>query len=217
MSEPTPHTWFVFDLGNVLIRLAYERVVAAICAQASLGRDDLVELLERAGGYRDLERGIVTFEEFHRFLCDSAGFQGNVLTLRRIWTDFFAGPVEGIEDVLERVRARHRVAFLSNSNEVHAEVIPKLFAFLFERGDVFIFSHEQKTAKPDLLIYQKMLQLLGVKAEEIVYVDDLQENVIAARELGISAFRFRGSADLLRSLEEHGILPSHDLPTASPA
>jgi hypothetical protein len=58
-------TWFLFDLGNTLIRLAYERVLARICGESTIGRDALVELLEEPGGYRDLERGAVTFWEFY--------------------------------------------------------------------------------------------------------------------------------------------------------
>ena len=49
-------TWFLFDLGNTIIKLAYERVLAAICTDASMSRDELVELLEEPGAYRDMER-----------------------------------------------------------------------------------------------------------------------------------------------------------------
>src|SRR5437867_13150882 len=124
-------TWLVFDLGNTVIKLAYERVMESICKLASIQRDELVELLERAGGYRDLERGAITFADFHEFLRDRAGYRGSVTDLRETWSDFFEGPMPAIEEVLDRVRKRYRVAFLSNSNEVHAEVIPRKYAILF--------------------------------------------------------------------------------------
>src|SRR5438309_11591177 len=50
-------TWFIFDLGNTVIKLAYERVLENICRNASMKRDALVDLLEKPGGYRDLESG----------------------------------------------------------------------------------------------------------------------------------------------------------------
>ena len=56
--------WFLFDLGNTIIKLAYERVLENICRDAAVERDDLVDLLEAPGGYRDLERGAVTFFQF---------------------------------------------------------------------------------------------------------------------------------------------------------
>src|SRR5207237_385881 len=126
-------TWFLFDLGNTLIKLAYERVLENISARLTSTRDELVDLLERPGAYRDMERGAVTFNEFHEFLADRAGYRGSVDELRETWSDFLDGTVIGIEEVLDRVRARYRVAFLSNSNEVHAEIVPKRFAALFKK------------------------------------------------------------------------------------
>src|SRR5207253_4565911 len=43
--------WFVFDLGNTVVKLAYERVLQKICAESAVTRDDLVDILEDAGGY----------------------------------------------------------------------------------------------------------------------------------------------------------------------
>jgi FMN phosphatase YigB (HAD superfamily) len=111
--------WFLFDLGNTVLKIAYERVLRAICAEASIARDELIDVLEEPGGYRDMERGAVSFWEFYEFLCDRAGYRGSIRDFHNVWSDFFDGPMPGIEEVLERVRAKYRVAFLSNSNEVH--------------------------------------------------------------------------------------------------
>jgi HAD superfamily hydrolase (TIGR01509 family) len=199
--------YFVFDLGNVVLKLAYERVVARVCSNSSLDRDSLVALLEDAGGYRDLERGAISFDEFHDFLVERAGFRGGYPLLVEIWEDFFDGPIEGIEEVMERVRQSYRVAFLSNSNELHAELIPKRFAILFRKEDRFIFSHRCRLAKPDPALFLRALEILGVSASQTVYVDDLQENVTAALQLGMRAFLFRNARALLRELEENGLLP----------
>ena len=170
-------------------------------------RDDLVELLEQAGGYRDMERGAATFWEFYEFLTERAGYRGSIRDLHAIWSDFFDGPVAGIEEVLDRVRERHRVAFLSNSNEVHAELIPRQFASLFRDDDRFIFSHRFRVAKPDPEIFRRALEVIGALPHHAVLIDDLIENVIAARGVGMRAFQFRDSRSLLRELESEGLLP----------
>jgi len=114
--------WFVFDLGNTVIKLAYERVLENVCRSATMKRDALVELLEKPGGYRDLESGAITFTDFYEFLCDKAGYRGSLRDFRSVWADFFDGPTPGIEDLLERVRERYRVAFLSNSRSEERRV-----------------------------------------------------------------------------------------------
>ena len=200
------HSWFLFDLGNTVVKLAYERVLHRLSTESSISRDTLMHVLERGGGYRDLERGRVTFTEFYQFLRERAGYRGTIGNLREIWTDFFDGPVDGIEDLLDRVRAQYRIAFLSNSNEIHAEYIPRHFASLFRREDRFIFSHVHRCAKPDRLIFDRTVQILGAIPSQIVFIDDLAENVGAARDIGMLAYQFHGSMQLAAELERDGIL-----------
>lgn len=199
-------TWFVFDLGNTVIKLAYERVLEGVRRQASITRDELVELLEKPGGYRDMERGAVTFVDFYDFLCDKAGYRGSLREFHDVWSDFFDGPMPGIEDVLETVRKRYRVAFLSNSNEVHAELIPRRFGALFDKDDRFIFSHRFRCAKPDPDIFQRMLEVLGALPQHVIFVDDMLENVIAAKALGIKAYQYRDAVSLIEELARDELL-----------
>jgi glucose-1-phosphatase len=199
-------TWFLFDLGNTLIKLAYERVLENICRDSTVKRDELIEILEAPGSYRDMERGAVTFWEFYEFVCDKTGYRGSIRDFHELWSDFFDGAMPGIEELLERVRARYRVAFLSNSNEVHAELIPRKFSSLFAKDDRFIFSHRIKVAKPDPEIFRRALDTIGALAHQVVYVDDLSENVAAARSLGMQAFQFIDTLTLTRQLEAEGLL-----------
>jgi len=199
-------TWFLFDLGNTIIKLAYERVLEKLRRESSVSRDELVGLLEHAGGYRDMERGLVTFWEFYEFLCDRAGYRGSIREFHDIWGDFFDGPLPGMEEVLDRVRKRYRVAFLSNSNEIHAEVIPRRFAALFRKDDRFIWSHRFRCAKPDQEMFRRALEVIGALPHHTVFVDDLVENVIAARSLGIKAFQFHDALSLTAELESEGLL-----------
>ena len=199
-------TWFLFDLGNTLIKLAYERVLENICRESTVQRDDLIDILEAPGSYRDMERGAVTFWEFYEFICDKTGYRGSIRDFHELWSDFFEGTMPGIEELLERVRARYRVAFLSNSNEVHAELIPRKFSSLFAKDDRFIFSHRVKVAKPDPEIFRRALDTIGALAYQVVYIDDLSENVAAARSLGRQAFQFIDTLSLTRQLEGEGLL-----------
>lgn len=199
-------TWFLFDLGNTLIKLAYERVLQNICGQASVTRDELIEILEAPGGYRDMERGAVSFWEFYDFLCDRAGYRGSIRDFHTLWSDFFDGAIPGIEELLERIREKYRVAFLSNSNEVHAETIPKQFPALFRPDDRFIFSHRFKVAKPDPEIFRRALEVMGALPHQVVFVDDLIENVLAARSVGIQAYQFIDTERLARELAADALL-----------
>jgi len=98
------------------------------------------------------------------------------------------------------------VAFLSNSNEVHAEIIPRRFAALFQKDDRFILSHRFRVAKPDPEIFRRAVEVLGTIPHHVIFVDDLLENVLAARTVGMRAFQFVNADSLTRELESESLL-----------
>lgn len=61
---------------------------------------------------------------------------------------------------------------------------------LFAKADVPVFSCHVGAIKPDPAIYRVLMERLGCKPEEIVFFDDLERNVSAARDLGIRAYVF---------------------------
>lgn len=201
---------FVFDIGNTLIRLDYETALEGICRYADLERDKLVEIMEWSGGYHDLERGAITFDQFHDFMRSRAGYRGGIERLRASWNQILAAPVEGIEELLDRVRERYRVAFLSNCNEVHAELIHRRYGVLFRDDETVLFSHRHGILKPDTAMYKLAASTLDAHPGELVFIDDLDQNVRAARQFGMRAYQFSDTMTLVRELERDGLLEHDD-------
>ena len=81
------------------------------------------------------------------------------------------------------------VYYLSNYSEHLMRVNPSVLDFL-PHMDGGVFSCYVKKIKPDSGIYQCLLEKYGLRAEECLFFDDREENVAAARELGIQAVQF---------------------------
>jgi putative hydrolase of the HAD superfamily len=62
--------------------------------------------------------------------------------------------------------------------------------------------------KPDPVIYQELINRVGLPASHIAFVDDLAENLPAAEQLGIRVVRFIGLDSLRETLRELQALPS---------
>jgi epoxide hydrolase-like predicted phosphatase len=73
-----------------------------------------------------------------------------------------------------------RTALLSNSWGMNYP--PDLFDGMF---DAVVISGEVGMRKPDRDIYEHALTAIGLPAHQCVFIDDLQPNVVAARELGM--------------------------------
>ena len=101
----------------------------------------------------------------------------------------------GAADLLKSLRPLYRLAALSNSNEVHWRRNNEVLgvAALFERA---FSSHEIGLCKPDPKAYEYALSELEVGAGETTFFDDVDENVAAARDLGIDAHQVKGLEQL---------------------
>lgn len=196
--------WFVFDIGNVLITLDYDRTMRRVEESSRAKGPELVTVFSRI--LADFERGRVGFDEVHDFMRDRAGYLGGSRELREIWNGLLARPVEGIDELLTRARQRYHVAFLSNCNEVHEEEIARRFGNLFLEDERIVYSHHCGSSKPDRQIYQRMLELLEAPAGDVIFIDDMLENVRAARQAGIEAYQFESVSQMTELLEKRGVL-----------
>ncbi len=70
-----------------------------------------------------------------------------------------------------------------------------------EMTDDIVYSHEVGLAKPDPAIYELTRSRLGVGAEEIAFLDDVEANVAAARAAGWHAVRHEEAARSIAELE----------------
>jgi HAD superfamily hydrolase (TIGR01509 family) len=70
-----------------------------------------------------------------------------------------------------------------------------------------VISGQVGAAKPDPRIYEILFDKVGRRPQELVFVDDSQRNVEAAKGLGMATIHFRPGVDLERELKACGALP----------
>ena len=76
-----------------------------------------------------------------------------------------------------------KTAVLSNTTGFQAEVIRKFNGY--NGFDLVVLSNEEKLRKPDPEIYILTIKRLELKPEECIFVDDKEENLIPAENLGM--------------------------------
>jgi putative hydrolase of the HAD superfamily len=101
-------------------------------------------------------------------------------------------------------RAGIKTGILSNIGDaMEAGVLarfPALTAF-----DHRTFSHRLGIAKPDAEIYRHAVGGLGVPSGEILFVDDREENIRSAREVGMVAVQYSGHPGFVVEMERLGL------------
>jgi epoxide hydrolase-like predicted phosphatase len=93
------------------------------------------------------------------------------------------------------------------SNTITAHVAHNTDRGLYAAFDVLVFSNEVGMSKPDAAIYRHTLEKLGLaeRPEAAFFVDDLEENVVAARGVGMHGILFKDAAQLMDEVRALGV------------
>jgi putative hydrolase of the HAD superfamily len=150
-----------------------------------------------------LERGEISEAEFARRLAGELGDGFDLGRLRRLYFERIEPNPPMIDYVAELRRSGLRTALLTNNVR---EWEPLWRAKLPELDDIFevvVDSAFVGMRKPEPRIYELTLERLGngLRAAECVFVDDLDVNCEAARELGMAAVRFDHAEQAIAELD----------------
>lgn len=198
------------DLGGVVIRIC--RSWAEGCAAAGLDvrRPDLWsetrparwELIVK---YQTGRIDGWTFATEASALVGGLYSPAEIMGIHQAW---MLDEYEGVGDMVDRIHdAGLETAALSNTNAEHWARISAYPTVMRIRHH--LPSHRLGLHKPDHSIYRRAEQQLGYAPDQIVFFDDIKENVEAARDVGWHAHHIDPAASpgdqIGASLREYGI------------
>ncbi|HMP42210.1 MAG TPA: HAD-IA family hydrolase [Roseiflexaceae bacterium] len=199
---PTRPAVVLFDLGGVLIEVAG---AAQMVRWARL--DSEQALWSRMGAlpaFRHFEMGQITPQAFAAAVIAAFALPVDEATFLADFAGWPTGPLPGAIELLETIAHRTRLACLSNNNAVHWEYVSGMgLTHFFEPR---FLSHELGMIKPDPAIYTYAVEQLGCPAASILFLDDKQENIDTARQVGMQARRTVGVGQARAHLRDVGIL-----------
>jgi len=104
-----------------------------------------------------------------------------------------------LTDYAGSLRPRYRTAILSNSADGarREEQARYSFADLF---DIIIYSHEVGLVKPDPRIYALLCAELSVSPDEVVFLDDVPQNVEAACQFGLHGLLHQSTPESIAAI-----------------
>ncbi len=196
--------YILFDIGNVFITVQPERAITKLSKfmdphTAALIREKEDEFMKKIQHDQELlETGMMTMEEFFSKLKNEIGLKMELEQFEDVWCSMFSRKKDVIQ-FAEELSKKYKIFLLSNTNETHINhLYEALTIFDFISGTAL--SHEIGYLKPQPDFYYKALEKLNIKAEESIFIDDLELNVNAAAEAGITSFKFENLEKLKNDL-----------------
>lgn len=201
----------IFDLGGVIINVDASFTMAAF-SKLGIPNPHEIFTLEKQGRLCDrLEVGDITAREF---ICELSELTPNDVPYEEILTAWNAMlldiPAHRI-DLLKQLRKKYDLYLLSNTNPMHTQYVNNLMLkthdITFE--DLFLkiyYSFEVGLRKADPKVFQHILDENELNPNQTLLVDDLENNILSAHNLGIQTLhvkrnQFDGSELLTKGLK----------------
>jgi glucose-1-phosphatase len=181
----------VFDFGNVIIDIDLDRTFDAFAKLTGKNIERIKHTFDQDQIFQRYETGMFTDEDFRDIVRQSIGFPFNDKEIDDAWNSLLLNvPVERI-NLIKNLKTRYPVYLLSNTNNIHIKACNAYFKRNFGINTVAelfteaFYSYEMELWKPQKEIYTQLLARIGQKAENVLFVDDNEQNIAGAKELGI--------------------------------
>ncbi|HSF54687.1 MAG TPA: HAD family phosphatase [Algoriphagus sp.] len=198
MKNAPDADFLIFDLGNVIIDLDYQRAFNLIKSLVPSAYHSKVDSFYITDFHKAYEQGKLDSSSFRNEVRAYFGQNWEDKKVDELWNSILGKIPNERLNLISKLKENYQLGILSNTNEIHIDAVYEMlradhgmdrFEPLFDR---IFYSHEMGLAKPSTEIYEQMLADLGAKADRVIFFDDLEANVKGAASVGIKAIQVTG-------------------------
>ena len=203
-STSPPIAAVAFDLGNVLVKVDHLRFCRGLAELAGWPPQEIYAAVFQSRLETGYDRGRLSSREFHRRLQARFRLDLPFPRFRDLWNEIF-DPLEDMQEVVARLARRYPLYLLSNTNPLHFRYLRERFASLLKHFRALILSYRVGSRKPEAAIFQALLREVGLPPARILYIEDNEDFVAAARTHGLTAWIFVSPQDFKEKLSVAGL------------
>jgi putative hydrolase of the HAD superfamily len=194
----------LFDLGKVLIDFDHNIAVRRIQHLTRLDQKSIYNLFFDSGITDKFEKGNISSLDFFQEVKQILGISISYEDFIPVWNEIFSPHPHSLE-IIDSLKNNYRLYLVSNINQMHLEYLQRQFSEYFNYFSYIFLSYEMGLRKPDLRIYERIIDYIKLPAKNIIYTDDRLELIEAAQKLGIDAFVFKSIDSLKEELSKRNI------------
>lgn len=189
----------IFDLGNVLIK--YDPFTFIEENIVEKNREKFYKTVFQSEEWQGLDRGTLTYEEAIKVFVEK--LPEEKANIEKLFTNSIQDVLFIDKTNLEFVNSlkskNYKLYILSN---FHKPAFNKIslthdFSKIF---DGKVISCDCHLLKPEREIYELILNNYNLKPDETIFIDDSQNNVDAAKKIGIHGIHLKNMKELIKTL-----------------
>ncbi len=193
----------IFDIGQVLVHFRWREYIK------ELGFDEVTSRnLEKAtvlsSWWQKIDLGMAK-EEYENGMKAAHPELSKELNIFFSNTKRIVEPYDYSEDLIRQLKEKgYRVYLLSNYGDfLYHESVDRFHFRNYVDGE--LISYQVQCIKPDHRIYQTLFEQYGIDPTKALFVDDMEANIVAAKELGLNGILFTSYERLLHEFAQYEI------------
>lgn len=191
----------IFDFGNVIIDIDMSSTIEDITALTDVDFETISHQADNI--FIQYEKGLISTEAFINHIIRLSKKPVHANDIVAIWNQILIDIPPIRLQILEDLSHRYQLYLLSNTNTLHIQWVHRYMKrkynidnFETKYFNQVFYSHQLKARKPDSEIYKMVNDRIGADKREILFIDDLKENVTAAQDFGWNSVLHPAQGDL---------------------
>lgn len=190
----------LFDVGGVLLTVRGEDLRKKW--YESLGIDWEVGEAFYKKNDPDLRLGGLSFQAFAQKMEHELGLKAVEQRYREVRKEL-VGVNQEVMAFAKALMGKYRVGIMTNAIDISFEMNTALG--VYDGFDPVVVSSRIGIKKPSREIYEHTLRLLGLQAEECVFIDDREGHLVAPKDMGFHTLLFQGLQGLQAEFQKLGV------------
>jgi len=184
-------------MGRVLVDIDFEAFPRTLGIERDRTSHFGEKTIERMA--HEYETGHIDTEQF--FVSMEKAFKGNYSREQLVyaWNAIIREENSAIVPLVDAIQARFQTAILSNTSPTHFQKSYDTTAIL-KKFSKFYLSFQIGATKPDAAVYQYIIRDMSVEPSSLLFIDDIAENVTAAKKCGMDGIVFKSVSRLQAEL-----------------
>lgn len=185
----------IFDIGGVIFDDSLENI-------SKILNGDSKNIYKKAfgGNFKKCLLGQMTINEHIESFKNDMDYNSIAYILKKENLDISYPLIEKNLDYIKELKSRgYNLFLLSNITEDSYFYIKNKIDIdkIFNGG---VYSYQENLIKPDINIYELIVNRYTLNKEETIFFDDKEKNVIAANSIGVKGVLFKTCDDIIKNI-----------------
>ena len=191
----------IFDLGGVLINIDYAKTIHAFEKLGIADFSSIYSQAEQTDIFSRFETGKISAQRFINELLTylPAGTSPNKVV--EAWNEMIEDVPISVICLLEKLKEKHPLYMLSNTNELHVPLVRKEWAKVTSHPmdyyfKTIYFSHELGLRKPHPEIFLEVCKREEINPKTTLFIDDTLQHIQGAKSAGLLTYHLTDQKSL---------------------